>query len=280
MMAARYQRQQYLIGPTVFPMYWYILRLTLTWCAIVYSIAKAVEIAAKGLGASAIIGAAMGLPWVLLINAAIVTLVFAVIERAGARFPGKGLPFAPMSPAWSPAELRAAVEKGKNEHGSFAKALAEVIFGYVFFAWLLLVPHYPYLMFGPGAWYLASLPYKLAPVWWTFYWCVVAVNGFELAWKTVHFATGTWQKRQRTRHLAMHLLSLLPLGVLLSAPDHALFLLKNPGAGAATLGAQVASANKGVHAALAIALAIVLLQLVWMAGKMALEARRKSLAAR
>src|SRR5579863_9951712 len=36
--AARYQRQQYLIGPAVFPTYWYILRLVLMWCAILYSV--------------------------------------------------------------------------------------------------------------------------------------------------------------------------------------------------------------------------------------------------
>ena len=78
----------------------------------------------------------------------------------------------------------------------------------------------------------------------------------------------------------MHLLSLVPLGLLLSAPDHALFLLKNPAADAAKLGAQVAAANKGVHTGLAIALAVVLLQLIWMVGKMAVEAWHKRQAAR
>ena len=56
--AGRYQRQQYLIGPTVFPTYWYVLRLSLTWCAIVYAIAKAVDIASRGLSADAIVHAA------------------------------------------------------------------------------------------------------------------------------------------------------------------------------------------------------------------------------
>ena len=48
--AARYQRQQYLIGPAVFPTYWYVLRLALTWCTIIYAIAKTVDIAAHGTG--------------------------------------------------------------------------------------------------------------------------------------------------------------------------------------------------------------------------------------
>src|SRR5271170_7182158 len=36
--AARYQTQQYLIGPALFPTYWYLLRLVLVWAAVIYSI--------------------------------------------------------------------------------------------------------------------------------------------------------------------------------------------------------------------------------------------------
>jgi hypothetical protein len=279
MIAARYQRQQYLIGPGVFPVYWHILRLTITWCAIIYTIAKVVEIAAKGLGPAAVLSVALGLPWVLLIDAALVTLVFAVLERVGIRNPEKGLPFAPIAPAWSPAEMRSAVTKGKDKHWSFAKALAEVIFGYFFLAWLLLVPHYPFLLFGPGQWYLASLPYKLASVWWTFYWCIVGLNAFELAWKTVSFARGTWERYMPQRHLAMHLVSLIPLSVLLTAPHHTVFLAKNAGGEGVNM-AQLSAANKGVHTAIAIAIAVVVIQLALKAGKMGVTAWRKRVAAK
>lgn len=276
--AGRYQRQQYLIGPALFPTYWYTLRLVLAWCAILYSVAKVLEIAAKGLGAHAIIGAALGLPSVLLISAAFVTLAFAIIEAAEGRFPGKILPYAPMARGWSAADLRAAARKRKGQR-SFAKSLAEVIFGYVFFAWLLLVPHYPFLLFGVGVGYLAALPYKLAPVWWYFYWCLVAINGFELAWKTVAFVRHTGSEQETARHIAMKLFAFVPLGLLLSAPGRALFLLKNPVADAAH-GAQLDAANNGIHVALAIAIAIIALQFVWMVGKVAFDARRKRLAAR
>ncbi|SPE18776.1 putative membrane protein [Candidatus Sulfotelmatomonas gaucii] len=276
--AARYQRQQYLIGPAVFPTYWFVLRLAITWGAIIYSIAKAVDIAAHGLGAEAIVSAVIYLPWVLLINAAIVTLVFAAIEQVGVRYPGKCVPFAPMAPAWSPSGLPPMGVDEANKPRSFAKASAEVIFGFLFLGWLLLVPHYPYLMFGPGAWYL-RLPYQLAPVWLSFYWCLVGINIFELTWKIVDLARGAWQRpKSRAKHLSMHTLSLIPLSVLLAAPDHMLFLLKKP-EDAVTLGGALASANKGVHLALTIALAIVVLQLVWGAGKMGVEAWRNRVAA-
>lgn len=281
LMASRYQKQQYLIGPAVFPVYWYVLRLTLAWCAVIYTIAKVVEAAAKGLGVSAMASAVLGLPWVLLINAAIVTLVFAVLEQVSSRFPGK-CGFVGAGPAWtkgmvSPFE---ASPNGKAKKRSYASALGEVIVGMVFFAWLLLIPHYPFLWLGPGAWYLATLPYKLAPVVWPFYWCIVVIDGFELVWKMVDLVRGAWQEPKRVRHIAMRLLSLVPLGVLLSAPNHALFLLKDPAADAAAHGAQLASANEGVHLAIAVAFAIVVLQLLWLVGRMGLERWRTRVAAK
>lgn len=284
--AARYQRQHYLIGPALFPTYSYILKLVLAWATAIYLLASVVTIAAQGLGVTSLAGisllhVALRLPWIWLINAAITTLIFAVVEMTGARFPEKIYPLAPMTAPWSPLDLPPVTAgDGESKPRSFAKALAEVIFGFFFLWWLLLVPHYPYLMFGPGAWYLSSLPYKLAPVWWIFYWWCVGINGFELTWKTVHLVRGQWQKHERLRHTAMRVFSLIPLGTLLFAPNHAPFLLKNPAADAERYGAQLASANKGLETGIAIAAAVVVLQLLWSVGKMGMDAYRRRLAAR
>jgi hypothetical protein len=288
--AARYQRQQYLIGPAIFPTYSYILKLVLAWATAIYVIASVITIAAQGLGVEAFVGislvhVALRLPWIWLINAAIVTLIFVVIEQLRAHFPEKfhalGPITAPMAAQWSPLDLPP-VGAGNGDWAkprSFTRALLEVFAGCLFLAYVLLVPHYPFLLLGPGAWYLKALPYQLAPVWWTFYWLVVCLNSFDLAWKIVNLARGAWQRPpNRARHLAMHALSLIPLGILLTAPEHKLFLLKNP-ADAATLGGALAAANKGVLQALTIVLAIVILQLVWMGVKMGLEAYRKRVAA-
>ena len=284
--AARYQRQQYLIGPALFPIYSYVLRLVLTWLTVIYVIANAVTIAASNQGGASVLDAALRLPAMWLINAGIITLIFAVIERAGVHFPekfsGLGPMAGPMTASWSPLDLPPADASGGDwaKPRSFTRALLEVFAGGVFLAWVLLVPHYPYLLFGPGAWYLESLPYRLAPVWWTFYWLVVSINIFELAWKVVDLARGTWQRPQkRARRLAMHALSLAPLCVLLAAPNHVLFLLKNPVADAAAHGATVASANKGVLQAVAVLVAIIVLQLLWGIGRASLDAYRKRQAA-
>ncbi|MGA2906191.1 MAG: hypothetical protein ABSE36_00675 [Terracidiphilus sp.] len=286
--AARYQRQQYLIGPAIFPTYFYVLKLVLTWATVIYAIANALTIAVSNQGGEAVLRAALRLPWIWIINAAITTLIFVVIERLSAHFPekfGKLGPMAnsmagPMTAQWSPLDLPP-TDAGDSDWAkprSFTKALLQVLSGGVFLAWILLVPHYPYLLFGPGEWYLRSFPYQLAPVWWTFYWWLVAMNAFELAWKIVDLARGAWQRpKNRAKHLAMHALSLIPLSVLLLAPNHILFLLKSP-ADAAKFGATLAAANKGVFEALAIAFAVVVLQLVWGIVKASLDAYRKRVA--
>ena len=95
--AARYQRQQYLIGPALFPTYSYVLKLVLTWATAIYAIANAVTIAVGNQGGEAVLRAALRLPWIWLINAAIVTLIFAVIELLSARFPEKFGELGPMA---------------------------------------------------------------------------------------------------------------------------------------------------------------------------------------
>jgi hypothetical protein len=283
--AARYQRQQYLIGPAIFPTYSYILKLVLTWATVIYAIANALTIAAGNLGGEAVLRAALRLPEIWLINAGVVTLIFAVIELTGTRFLEKfhvfGPMTAPMATTWSPLELPP-VGAGDDDWAkprSFTRALLEVFSGCLFLAYVLLIPHYPFLLLGPGAWYLRSSPYQLAPVWWPFYWLLVGLNAFELSWKIVDLARGAWQRpRIRARYLAMHALSLIPLSVLLAAPEHKLFLLKNP-ADATVHGAALASANKGVLQALTIAVAIIVLQLLWGIVRASRDAYRKRVAA-
>jgi hypothetical protein len=285
--AARYQRQQYLIGPALYPTYSYVLRLVLTWLTVIYVVANAVTIAVSNQGGEKVLDAALRLPSIWLINAGIVTLIFALIELASVRSPEKfrGLEAMaePMTAPWSPMDLPTLGESDGDwsKPRSFMRALLEVFAGSVFLGWLLLVPHYPFLLFGPGAWYLQSLPYQLAPVWWTFYWLVVPINIFELAWKVADLARGAWQRQpSRARHLAMHALSLVPLCVLLAAPNHMLFLLKNPAMDAAEYGATVASANNGVFKGVAVVIAIIVLQLLWGIGRASLDAYRKREAAK
>jgi hypothetical protein len=70
-MAARYQPQRYLIGPTIFPMYLWVLRLACVWCCLViYSVVNAVEILSSAASGSALLDAVLHAPGSVIITAA------------------------------------------------------------------------------------------------------------------------------------------------------------------------------------------------------------------
>ncbi len=277
--AARYRPQQYLIGPGLFPIYWFVLRLAMGWCAVIYAIVSTVEIVGNGLGPGALAGAVAHLPWVLFINAAIVTLVFAIVERSHAKIPEKFAQGAAMGNDWPHAAVSPfdAQRDGRKKPKSYAQAVAEVIFGWILIVWLLLVPHYPYLLMGPGVVILTATPYQLAPVWWTFYWCVVALSSLWLAWQIVDLLRERWQERHPTRRLVRQGLDLIPPLVLLAAPGRVLVVPKNPADTAHA--AALAQVNQWMYRGFEVVAVIVLLQLAWMAGRMAMEAYRRRLAA-
>jgi hypothetical protein len=278
--AARYQPQQYLIRPALFPIYRFVLRLALGWCAVIYAIAKTVEIVANGRGPDALAGAIFGLPWVLFINAAIVTLIFAIVERSGAKIPEKFAQGAALGNDWpqsvvSPFDARL---DDRKKPKSYAQAVAEVIFGWILLVWLLLVPHYPYLLMGPGVVILKAAPYQLAPMWWTFYWCVVVLNTVELAWRIVDLLQERWQGPHIMQHLVKKFLGLIPMLVVLAAPGRVLLVLKDPAD--VKHAAALAQINPALYRAFEVVAAIIVLQLVWAVGRMSLEAFRRRLAAR
>jgi hypothetical protein len=278
--AARYQPQQYLIGPALFPLYRFVLRLALGWCAAIYAIAKTVEIVANGQGADAAAGAVFHLPWVLFVNAAVVTLIFGMAERSCVKISQKFVQGEAMGGDWpnAPAtHFDAQLEKAKKPK-TYAQAVAEVIFGWIVLVWLLLVPRHPFLLMGPGVAVLYAMPYQLAPVWWTFYWCIVVLNVVELSWRMIDFLRGRWQGPHDAQHFVKRVLGLIPLVVVLAAPGRVLVVLKN--SADATHAMTLAQINKGVYRGFEVIAAIVLLQMVWMAGKMSLEAYRRRLAAR
>jgi hypothetical protein len=70
MVAARYQPQQYLIGPAIFPIYLYVLRMVIVLAVIVYSLVAAVVILLTAPNGEALIASALRIPGIL-INVAI-----------------------------------------------------------------------------------------------------------------------------------------------------------------------------------------------------------------
>jgi hypothetical protein len=280
-MAAPYQPQQFLIGPAIFPIYRNVMKIALTWAAAIYCIANGVALLIKEPHMIDWAHVVANAPFVLLTTAAWVTLVFAGIEYAVAHQHLKLPAVFPPSVAWSLASLPPLGTRtdGAKKPKSFAGAVAEEIFGFLFLVWLLLIPGHPYLLMGPGAYFLNSLPYHLAPVWVPVFWCAVAVNVLQLAWNGENLIRGTWQKPQPLLHYASKAIGLIPLVLLLAAPDRAAILLKHPALDQARYGATLLTINTSIHWSVAMICAIVSIQLIWDIGQSILNANRKRAAA-
>ena len=275
--AARYQPQQYVIGPAVFPVYWYVLRLASFWTLIVYGIVSAVLIYSAANPSSTAAGAVVRAPFVLMNTAAWVTLTFAAFEYAVARS-WITWPASAVSPeGWSPSSLPPLDKQAAsgNKPRSYALAVAEVVFGFLFLGWLLLVPKHPVLMFGPGALYMQVSPFQLEPVWYQFYWWVVGLNVLQLGWRCVDLARGAWQGPRLVQQVVTKLLGLIPLEILIAAPGHLLITLKRPEIDQAHLGQTLDTINMAIHHGLVVVCVIVVLQLLWEIGQKSFEAYRK-----
>jgi hypothetical protein len=284
--AARYQPQQYLIGPLLYPEYWFVLRTAVFWVMIVYLIGVAVQIAVRTPSWAAVFEGLLHVPEVLLTTAASVTLIFAVIEFMAARYPERWPALAAFPSDWSPSALPKAEkvsERGQKPR-SRAHAVAEVILIFLGLAWLLLLPHYPYLLIGPGAAYLYARgqyisPFQLAPVWVQVYWWIVALTLFQLIWRCIALYLGKWQQQRNAERTATAALGLIPLGLLLSIGDHAYITLKHPALDQLRYGVTLNSINKAIHLSLLVLCAINLLQILWGIGRLSLDSYRKRAAA-
>jgi hypothetical protein len=278
-MAARYQPQQYLIGPGLFPIFRYVLRLGLMWCFILYCIASAVDIVVNSLSPDAVVRAVFHLPAVLMITAAWITLAFAIYEFLSVTNPHR---FPNLAEAWSrwlpehlpPMPPKAAAGRKPN---TYANAVAQLVVGFIVLFWLLLVPQHPYLMFGPGAMYLHASPYQLAPVWWTFYWWIIAINCIHQLWRIYDLLTGAWEYRNVMQHMVVSALGLVPCYLVLSTPT--LVLLRHPHADEVQFGATLNNINLGIHRGFLIVLAISVLALIGEAVKWVVDEVRMSRAA-
>jgi hypothetical protein len=285
-MAAHYQPQQYLIGPAIYPVYLYVLRLSAMWAIVIYLIVSTVTVAlGPSPNGAAIAEAVLRLPFILLQMAAWITLAFAVIEYTAARHPHLCPPiagFPGLYGKWSPSDLPplepAAVSGQKRR--SYAHAVTEVVFGFIILIWLLLVPKYPVVMFGPGVSILHASPFRVNTQWITFYWWIVGLNAVQLAWHCSRLIRGTWQNPSRALHLVSKSIALAVFVILAALPGHVYVLLRHPQVDAKQYSQTVDSINQGIYTGLRVLCVILAIQLAWDAAQALIDARRKHLASR
>lgn len=163
MVASRLGPKGYLIGPGLFPIYCFVLKMVLLWILIpvFLFIVGPVNVASSG--------GQWGIAWVHTMQAlwsgafsaaAVITLVFAILERTKVH----GV----TDCNWDPLKLPA-VRKTERKP-PLVQTVSELAFNWFGLIWLLLLPRYPALIFGPAHYFL-----QFGSLWHRFYVPIVLI---------------------------------------------------------------------------------------------------------
>jgi hypothetical protein len=177
--AARYQKQQSLIGPTLFPIYRFVLKIVglaylgpwlLVWIALAI-------FAPSYLG-----NHVWGSFWInVFITFGIVTLLFAVLERFQASLSGLH--------KWDPRKLPALPKRKNRDKGRVPRveSIFELIFSVLFIAGWLVLPEIAAAMFSPFNKILAATPALQS-----YYWPVLLPTVIAMVQQGVNLVRPQW----------------------------------------------------------------------------------------
>ncbi len=200
--ASRLGPQRHLIGPTLFPIYAFVLKMVLGWILVpvfVFIIGP-INFANSGDWGSAI-GATISNLWgALFLSAGIITLVFAALERTASLDGKKGAGI--LACKWDPAKLPPLQKQERKS--TFVQTFSELAFNVFGFVWLLMVPNHHWMILGPAASFLEP-----APLWRTFYFAFLFLTGAVIIRLGVALARPQWEWFPPLAQLAQTAVSLV-----------------------------------------------------------------------
>lgn len=177
--AGGYRDQRALISADVFPFYWFILRVVLAIIAVIEAIQIGGRIIVGQPLSQALSQGLYGAMTSLLLNAAMVTLAFAIIERSGwlnnylAEWKPESLPTLP--------RIQARPRK-------IGEPIMGILFGLGFLAWW--TGALPLHFWSPHD---SDAVVHAAPVWTTLYWPVIALVGVRIVQDAASLLVPMWK---------------------------------------------------------------------------------------
>jgi hypothetical protein len=174
--ASRYRPQQWLIGPDVFPFYWFVMRIVVlvivgidiaTGVArVIFGNQPALQVLAQTFGS---------ISMSLLINVGVLTVIFAIMERAG--FPADHVK------QWKPEQLPAVEDKQKSVWESAFEVAANLL---VLLWWVGLI-HLP--------WSNANSEFRMepAPIFAQLYWPILVLLAVRLVENVFEWFRPGWR---------------------------------------------------------------------------------------
>jgi hypothetical protein len=203
--AGRIGPHRQLIGPTLFPIYTFVLKMVLFWILVpvfLFIVGPANVAENPGQWATAVV-VTFGQLWSgLFIAAGIITIVFAAIEYTHA--------YAGVEAKWDPLKLPPVPRQ--QQKVSRAKTACELGFGFFGLIWVLLLPTYPVLILGPAAAFL-----KAAPLVHTLFVPIVLLSVLSVARSAVILARPQWTSFPLWTQLLQAVLTLILINFMLNA---------------------------------------------------------------
>ena len=191
--ANRYLPQQYLIGPVLFPIYKFVLKVaaliylvpwTLTWIGLMI-FDQAYRVRYSGGGWAATLGSAWGSFWLLAFTSlGLVTFVFFVLERVNAR--------SGFLKDWDPNKLPPVRDPNRIPRSA---SLIELVANFAFCSW------WAGAMWSATVFDHAGVRLTLAPVWRYFFWGFLLLALLNMAASGVNLVRPYWTPRRASLRL-------------------------------------------------------------------------------
>ena len=240
LVASRYRSQRYLINPTIFAIYWMVLRLILAVVFIAMSI-SAVAAAAAGQDLGKALRILFQYPMAALSVFAWLTTIFVILDIVQVKFDFFG--------KWDPRTLPK-LSKTKPRH-SMIEAVVGLMLSAIFGVWWLVGLKHQFWIFGPG------YPiFHFGPVFQTIYPVFVVLVVLSIVRASIDVARPGWERGRTWVRLVFRVLNLIVLYFLYNATD--LFV---PGsANVPNIGEVVKGLNTGLHVGVGVVIIITVIQ--------------------
>jgi hypothetical protein len=242
-LASRYRKQRYLIDPSIFAVYWIVLRLILVVTFFAMTVG-AVALAATGQG----LGSALHIFWQYPMTAlkvfAWVTLVFVVLDIVQAKLN--------FFEKWDPRSLPKLSKAQKRPCGS--ENAAGIVVAAVGGVWWLVALKHQFWLFGPGVYVI-----QLGPAFQTMYPLYVMLVLVDVLRHAVALVRPGWDMGRFAFRIFYRATTLFILYFLSRSQD---LLVPGPAADA-NLQSALGGINRGIHLGLVITAVIVGAQLAW-----------------
>ncbi len=202
MVAAQYNQQQYLIGPAYFPFYKHAVK---TAVLLIIGIQLALAVISELTNADwsiSITGVLFNLLDTALFVAAIVTVIFVVLEQSNEKLPWFS--------SWSPKSLLGSNRVAVDRQDLFTNLITESVFLVWWNGWLSLIN------FNDGS----GLGFILSDHWQLMYWPINAIFGTALLLHLSMLITNRWNRVSILIELALDIASIGVLLFLLSSERH------------------------------------------------------------